>query len=554
MMNRTARKRRNSRRGSALLMVTIAMASSIVLAGAYVASRSDGTVVGANLASSSDARNRAESALAITSDLLTRDEDWRTGHVDGVIIDEQTGDHGIKVTLTDLATGGAPDLSTVDVGAEIIAHSNGIERIAEATFFVPLPAQSMALDLDLGEFALFAGADIQINSEAVVAPWDASPATHRGDPIRIATMLGRNGGISIGNNAAVVDGVEFSPNEGSMGGNSLPVSALPDQITVPAPAPPQAQAGEHYVDDLPQRILGDVQTQDVELGNGDVHELLPGSSLLIDGDLQMSSGATLRISGASEIVVTGDVAMDQSSIEVPVDAALTLHIGGNLEVRDSSIHEPGGTSDDWVSNIDRIRLVSMAARESIAVWKFRGSTLMKGECYAPSSRIVMRERSMIVGRLLAHRIRLDGCARLLYDPSLDDRNGYTASDGRLFDDTGRVPDAIREIETLAPEELVEASLKMNALVVGNVLTTHTPTPTIEADQDRTRLSRRERRLQRHADRIDRMRDMMHQTVRQLEAFMDVDRHVEFERFSTQSSMRVRSIGSPHGGHSHGGGR
>lgn len=554
MMKHNRVKRHTPRRGSALLMVTIAMASSIVLAGAYVASRSDGTVVGANLASSSDARNRAESALAITSDLLARDEDWRTGHVDGVIIDEQTDAHGIKVTLTDLATGGAPNLSTVDVRAEIIARSKGIERIADATFFVPLPAQSMAIDLDLGEFALFAGADIQINSEAVVAPWEASPAAHRGDPIRIATMLGRPGGISIGNNAAVVDGVEFTPNEVSMGGNSLPVSTLPDQIAVPAPAPPHTHTEENYIDDLPQQILGDVWTQDVELGNGDVHELLPGSSLLIEGDLEMSSGATLRISGTSEIVVTGDVAMDQSSIEVPVDAALTMHIGGNLEVRDSLIHEPGGTSDDWVSNIDRIRLVSMAARESIAVWKFRGSTLMKGECYAPSTRIVMRERSMIVGRLLAHKIKLDGCAQLLYDPSLDDRNGYTAADGRLFDDTGKVPDAIREIETLAPQELAEASLKMNALVVGNVLTTQTPAPTVEATRDGTRLSRRERRLQRHEDRMHRMRDMMRQTVTHLEAFMDVEMHVEFERFSTQSSMRVRSIGSPHAAHSHGGGR
>ena len=553
-MMKGAELRRNTlRRGSALLMVTIAMASSIVLAGAYVASRSDGTVVGANLASSSDARNRAESALAITSDLLTRDEDWRTSHVDGVIIDDQSDMHGIKVTLTDLATGDAPNLSTVDVRAEIIARSKGIERIAEATFFIPLPAQSMALDLDLGEFALFAGADIQINSEAMVAPWDASPASHRGDPIRIATMLGRHGGIRIDANAAVVDGVEFSPNV-STGGNALPVSELPDQIVVPAPAPPQPQTGMTFVEELPHRIQGDVQTQDVVLGEGDVHELLPGSSLLIEGDLEMTSGATLRITGDSEIVVTGDVDMDQSSIEVPVDAALTMHIGGDLEVRDSSIHEPGGTGDDWVSNIDRIRLVSLAARESIAVWKFRGSTLMKGECYAPSSRIVMRERSMIIGRLLAHKIKLDGCAQLLYDPSLDDRNGYTAADGRLFDDTGRVPDAIREIETLAPQELAEASLKMNALVVGNVLTNDTPERIAEAARDSTSNCQRERRLQRRADRMDRMREMMHRTAAHLEEFMTVERHVEFETFATQSIMRVRAIGSAHGAHQHGGGR
>ena len=540
-----------ARRGSALLMVTIAMASSIVLAGAYVASRSDGTVAGANLASSSDARNRVESALAITADILSKDEDWRVRHVNGMIIDQQSQAHGISVRLTDLATGGAPNTQTVDVRAEVIGRSEGIERIADATFFVPLPAQNMSMDLDLGEFALFAGADIQINSEAVVAPWQASPAAHRGDPIRIGTMLGHNTAISISGNAAVVDGIEFSSNPASIGSSSLPVSGLPDQISVPDPAPPRTRSDETFVNEVPQQIYGNIQTHDVEMGHGELYELFPGSSLVIEGDLDISAGATLRISGSSEIVITGDVSIDQASIEVPVDAALTMHIGGDLEVRDSLIHEPGGTSDDWVANIDRIRLVSMATRESIAVWKFRGSTLMKGECYAPSTRIVMRERSMIIGRLMAHKIKLDGCAQLLYDPSLDDRNGYTAADGRLFDDSGQVPQAIREIETLAPQELIEASMKLNALVVANDLKNTVSLDDAEVAQVDKRTSRRERRAQRRAERALKLRSIMQEKMRQFGEFAETHLTIDFQRFTSQSSMRVNSIGSSihgNGGH------
>lgn len=551
-MNHTKRTHPGARRGSALLMVTIAMASSIVLAGAYVASRSDGTVVGANLASSSDARNRVESALAITADILSKDEDWRVKHVNGVIIDEQSTAHGITVRLTDLATGGAPNVETVDVRAEVVGRSKGIERIADATFFVPLPAQNMSIDLDLGEFALFAGADIQIASEAVVAPWQASPAAHRGDPIRIGTMLGHNTAISISGNAAVVDGVEFSSNTGSIGSRSLPVSGLPDQISVPNPAPPRARFDETFVSEIPTQIYGNIQTHDVEMGHGELYELFPGSSLVIEGDLEMSAGATLRISGSSEIVVTGDVNIDQASIEVPVDAALTMHIGGDLEVRDSLIHEPGGTSDDWVPNIDRIRLVSMAIRESIPVWKFRGSTLMKGECYAPSTRIVMRERSMVIGRLLAHKIKLDDCAQLLYDPSLDDRNGYTAADGRLFDDNGQVPQAIREIETLAPEELIEASMKLNALVVANDLKNNVSLNDAEVTQVDKRTSRRERRAQRRAERALKIRSLMQESMRHFEEFAETHLTIEFQRFTSQSSMRVNSIGSRSSIHGNGG--
>ena len=553
-MNHTKRTHPGARRGSALLMVTIAMASSIVLAGAYVASRSDGTVVGANLASSSDARNRVESALAITADILSKDEDWRVKHVNGVIIDEQSTAHGITVRLTDLATGGAPNVETVDVRAEVVGRSKGIERIADATFFVPLPAQNMSIDLDLGEFALFAGADIQIASEAVVAPWQASPAAHRGDPIRMGTMLGHNTAISISGNAAVVDGVEFSSNTGSIGSSSLPVSGLPDQISVPNPAPPRARFDETFVSEIPTQIYGNIQTHDVEMGHGELYELFPGSSLVIEGDLEMSAGATLRISGSSEIVVTGDVNIDQASIEVPVDAALTMHIGGDLEVRDSLIHEPGGTSDDWVPNIDRIRLVSMATRESIPVWKFRGSTLMKGECYAPSTRIVMRERSMVIGRLLAHKIKLDGCAQLLYDPSLDDRNGYTAPDGRIFGDTGEVPQAIRELETLAPLELIEASMKMNALVVANDAGNTVSSEVVEVAQVDKRTSRRERRAQRRAERALKMQRIMQESMRQFEEFAETHLTIEFQRFASQSSMRVNSIGSRSNIHGNGGHR
>ena len=550
-MNEMHRTSPHTRRGSALLMVTIAMASSIILTGAYVASRADGTVVGANLASSSDARNRVESALAITADLLSQDEDWRVNHLNGVIIDEQSAENGISVRLTDLATGAAPTIETVDVRADIIGRAGAIERIAEATFFVPLPTQGMSLDLDLGEFALFAGGQIQIFSEAVVAPWDASPASHRGDPIRIGTMLGQNSGISISGNAAVVDGVEFSPNSRSVGNGSLPVSSLPDQVSIPNPAPPEIHSDATYVSEMPQRISGNMLTDDVEIEDGDVHEFLAGSTLLIDGDLDMESGGTLRISGTSEIVVTGDVTLDQATIEVSLGSGLTMHIGGNLEVRDSSIQEPGGTSDDWVPEIDRIRFVSMATREAIPVWKFRGSTVMKGECYAPSARIVMRERAILIGRLLAQKIKIDGCAQLLYDPALDDRNGYTAPDGRIFDDTGRVPDAIREIESLAPAELIEASLKMNTMVVANILNGSALAETIEAPCADDRRTRRDRRAARKEQRIRNVRAFMHEARDDFAEIGSSRMQETLQMFAPQTSMRINAIGnrnaSSHGG-------
>ncbi len=65
-MNMSRYRRRISRRGSALMMVITAMATGVVLSTAYVASRSNASVIGSNLAASSQARVNVESSLALS--------------------------------------------------------------------------------------------------------------------------------------------------------------------------------------------------------------------------------------------------------------------------------------------------------------------------------------------------------------------------------------------------------------------------------------------------------------------------------------------------------
>ena len=148
----TARARR-SRRGSALMMVITAMATGLVLSTAYVAARTNGTVIGANLAASSEARVEAESSLALTVAALTSGPEWRTRHLGGVLHEHAEEGRSVRVELVDLATGSPPDASTVDVRAIVHSRVEGIERTAEAEFFIALPEQARSIDVDLGEFA-----------------------------------------------------------------------------------------------------------------------------------------------------------------------------------------------------------------------------------------------------------------------------------------------------------------------------------------------------------------------------------------------------------------
>ena len=197
------------RRGSTLLMVITAMSACLILSGAFVAARSNGAAIGANLRAANQARVEVESALAITLAALATSDRWRTNHINGILLEQNTDGAQVQVQLTDIATGGAPHSQSVDIRATIRATVGEIERVAEADLFVALPEQSSSIDIDLGEFALFAGDSITVRSEGLVQPWNSSPAIGRGDPIRVATATGNPGSIGVTDSAAVVDGVLY---------------------------------------------------------------------------------------------------------------------------------------------------------------------------------------------------------------------------------------------------------------------------------------------------------------------------------------------------------
>lgn len=439
------------------MMVITAMAAGVVLSSAYVAARTNGTVVGSNLSASSRARVEAESALSLAITALTTSDVWRTNHVDGVLFEENDDQVEVRVELIDLATGSAPDENTVDVCARVQTTVDGIERIAEANFFVALPEQANSIDVDLGEFALFASDTILVRSEATVQPWASSPATSRGDPIRVATATGGFGQVQVADAAAIVSGVEFAPGARSSNSGPLPVASLPDDVAVPMPAPPQDFLSANVLSDASGRIEQDARIDTLEISGGMTLELAGDADLLVEGDLIIRSGALLRVVGDSHLVIHGDASVIDGSIEVAEDASLVVHVGGDLDMRSASVLEPGGSAESWVPQIDRIQFVALQIRETMPQWRIRGRSVVKGECYAPTVDFKLQGRATLIGRVVAHTVLLEGRSSLFYDPALDDRNGYTATDKRAFDEEGQLLEALEVLEDLSPESLQEAS-------------------------------------------------------------------------------------------------
>jgi hypothetical protein len=448
------------------MMVITAMATGVVLSTAYVASRSNGMVVGANFAASSQARVEAESSLALTIVALTTNDRWRNEHRDGVLYERNQDGVSVRVELLDLASCDVPDANTVDVKAVVTTNVEGVERVAEADFFVPLPIQSDSIDVDLGEFAMFAGDSITVRSEAVVEPWAQSPAISRGDPIRVATAEGNLGGVELEGAGTIVCGIEYAPGSRSSSSGSLPVNRMPDGVAVPLPAPPRDLSGAQHLDAPVGRLDVDARVDELELLNGTVLELASGTDLLIEGDLVLGGGALLRISGDSQVVVHGDARVHDARIEVGVDASLVMHVGGDLDFRHATVVEPGGDEETWVPEIDRVRFVPLAVRETIPLWRVRGRSLVKGEFYAPSVEFKLQGRAVLIGRIAAQNVLLEGRSCLLYDPALDDRNGYTALDERAYDQQGDLLEALETLEDLSEQSLAEASEELG-LAVGS---------------------------------------------------------------------------------------
>ncbi|MAJ47757.1 MAG: hypothetical protein CBC35_10910 [Planctomycetes bacterium TMED75] len=515
-----------TRRGSSLLLVTTAMGAAVILSGAYLASRANGALVGANLSSSSLARIQVESALGITHAALTGSGSWRSDHNNGLYLFQESEDSMLRVQLLDLATDRPPDQETVDVRANITADQGGIIRYAQADFFVPLDEQVQSIDVDLGEFALFAGDSIQLGSEAVVQGWSASPGIGRGDPLRVGTSTGSSMGIQVNDSATIIGGVEYRSTGSSGGSSGIPIDLLPDNVVIHQPAPPAEDYSETLVDELSDVVEGELRIMELELRNGDQLEFEEGLFLRVEGDLLMRNGSVIDVRGNCSLVVEGNLSIQGGQIRVEEGSELTVHVGGDLDLRDAKITEPEGTEDTWVPKIDRVSFVTAALRENIPCWRIRGSTLFKGELYAPSAEVVIEQRAVVIGRVAAQRIRMSGYARMLYDPTLDNRNGYTAADQRLYQRDGQVLEQVRKLESLAPEELLKASLEIGVPVTAGDLTARVPNPQVEQDQaaDRHRWwSRFSEARERGRERRQRWRS-------------------HFNELKRNSSMTIRGIG------------
>jgi hypothetical protein len=460
---RTRSSRIARRRGVAILLVLVAVATATVLSGAYIMSRRAAPALGMNAETSSNAKwaARSGSNLAIAmleTSLVTgadpEDQQILSGVTFGVgesnaVLTSITGatispdEHRLLVT----SIGSASTIGAVDQRVLVRRPTNKITE---------------ALDPYLRDLAVFAVDRLRIQSGSYVAPW---PESERGPSLFTA-------------NVGVAFGASGQLNTSTAGSLAFAVLVVDDDATASLTAVSQSATFAGGVDtgvQLPTasaRVpssLTDLGTSAAPLylwsslftstasnatyGNVTV---TAGATLIFDQanhseysveDLVVDSGSTIRVKGNVRILVRDDFEVtDRSSFELADDdSSVEVYVLDDLTVTNSVIGLPKALasntsrsftnlSGDFDASAIRIFLIDPSGGGSIPQnVSLSSRAMVVGEIHAPASTLVIEHNSVVIGRVAGFDVRLSNSSTVFYDHKLNPGAGVANPLGPMYD-------------------------------------------------------------------------------------------------------------------------
>ncbi len=440
------------RRGAAMLLVIVSLMMATIMATAYLASRDNSAAIGQNVASAAAARWSATTGLELGIAIFQTETDWRTAHVTGKLLDNYAVDGAlVDLDIVDIATGQPPTARSEYIRLTSTATVDGVEQVATAMAYVPLDYDS-TVSVDLSEFAIFTGQDLELSDDAILTRWPMAPLAGIGLRIAVGTQAVDPSSIDLLGNASVIDTTVYhdSGASGALITNSSSSSvdqiALSGAIPMPAAPDPGVTEPEDPSPNSPLDTLGQTITYTTD-GRWDrvIYEnsqvTLQGDiTLVTDDDRRLLVGTTLKIDGNVTLVVFGDLIMDNSAIELMPGSTLAMYVRGAMELSDSYIgDERVDTTRDNSGNApymdpDRVQIYSLPPYQND--WSLEDNSVVKASIYAPGYAMEIADDSAVYGRVAADELRIRDQGALFYDHSLDSRNGYTNTDSKLYDAGG----------------------------------------------------------------------------------------------------------------------
>lgn len=473
VLHRSSRLRRAAARGFVVVLALVAVSVATLLGLSLATTRDAGAATSSNLAVVANARAAAASGLDIARSMLAKEgalERLQDGVLfDGVVVN---GSH-VRVEVRDVETG---QPATNDSAAiEIISRGNhdGNTQVARAIGRTPAHDTPARADLDCSEFALLATDSLSLQGDAHIGVWGKSPLAPLSEAVRFGKADGTSGGLSVSHDATTHGCVRLTKadfartTEKADEALASGLCPVPAEIHVPDSPRPAMPDG---VEAVPSLLVDGLVSRSAAC-SGDARVPTRGSATLrgalridVAGNFFCEQGSRLLVENAAVIVVRGNTVVDAASIEVARGGSLSIIALGDLTLDGSYVGAMRGDPSETRELSGEAAYDGGAARTVVfgASGKrvlVAGGSVVKGQIYAPESRVDVETRSAVYGRILGREITLHPGTALFYDPVLDMRRGWTTAESGVWTASGTVNEEVKKVESLDDASLLEFSAK-----------------------------------------------------------------------------------------------
>lgn len=455
------------RRGVAMMLAILSVATASVLTAGYIASRESTPAIGANAAAALSSECAARSAANTAIAILETQANW-AGDADPTALVTDFTIAGAKVTVlvTDLQ-GNPPTASTTDLLVTSTAVSGATRAVAQRVVrYQRATTPSVAIDPYLGEFALFSTGTLTIDSAATVANWSKSPAALAGKKVRLGAGFTGSASLTIDSAATVMDTSLIVNSSGTaalkaksgdanlVAGDALPLDVPALQAALPASFAliPIASLTNRSYSGNSGSTLAAGRYQNVTISNQFVATFDAANGPLYSvNNLTLDTQGVLRIKGNVQICIRGDLTVQNlATVELgDANATVTFYLSRHVSVNDAglgigrTVARDTNRSATGVASYtapDRVRFVSLnplsggiASGQMFAVI---AKGLALGCFHMPGATVLIDSNSGLIGRVTGSDVRVKSNGALLYDPALDSNAGFTARKGPLYNADG----------------------------------------------------------------------------------------------------------------------
>jgi len=492
--NKTAAGGASARRGVALMLVVVAMGTAAVLTTAYMLSRDNSPAIGLNAQNTSAsewaARSGADMALAV----LQTQANWVDSAPEKLLEGFTIAGGTVSVALTDLE-GDPPSGEERELAMTVVADVGGVKTVVQRLVtMAPDLEFHEAVDPELGEFGVYAGKALAVESASTVGPWPESPRALAGATNNIGAGFTESSGLVMDGTATIAATrlyvqpdanstlQDLTSNPAFVGGETLQakVPAIPPRVPdvfrslIPWPSDDYygggggEDEGGHYYEMGDTLVIvnpGDSMTL-VGGSHSNVYLDNPGVTLTLDGTvnggdfhfdkIHLDHGAELVIKGHVRIQALDIVELRHgATIRLAnEESSLRLFTMKNLLVDNAGIGVEADIAQDQDRDVttlgyrdpSKIRIYAVSEEDggdNNPRYHIKGGAIVCAAIHAPSADVEI-QGAALCGRATVGTMRIRDGARFLYDPAFNNGAGFTNKNGPLYTSGGQLIDGLAE--------------------------------------------------------------------------------------------------------------